>query len=155
MHRPFLFVSLSLTTALTLAACQNLPQSGSQRQQPQVFRAARAAIPIDTALGESLAPNEAALTESIETVTLQGMQKEAAKFPMTRDVHAKQHGCVRAFVDVDVTALPPQHRVGVFAHNQTYPAWIRYSNGMGKAKADADGDVRGFGLKLMGVPGAK
>lgn len=145
----------ALAGALTLAACQSLPQNTPQRQQLQAFRATRAPIQLDTALGEQLAPNEQALTEDIQTAILAGMQKDAGTFPVTRDVHAKHHGCVKSFVEVNNAALPPQLRVGVFAHNQAYPGWIRFSNGQGHPKPDADGDVRGFGLKLMGVPGLK
>ena len=147
--------SFLLATGAILAACQSLPQNTPQRQQLQSFRASRAPMPLDTALGEVAAPNEEALTAEIESAILTGMKKEAGNFPMTRDVHAKHHGCVKSFTEINNAALPPQLRVGVFAHNQAYPSWIRFSNGQGKPKADADGDVRGFGLKLMGVPGAK
>lgn len=148
-------LSLALAAALTLAACQAQPQNLAQRQQVQSFQAQSTPIQLDTALGEQLAPNEKQLTEDIQTAILTGMQKEAGTVPMTRDVHAKHHGCVKSFVDIDNSALPPQLRVGVFARNQSYPSWIRFSNGQGHPKPDADGDVRGFALKLMGVPGAK
>lgn len=142
-------------TALSLVACQSVPQPTPERNQLASFRAQRASIPIDTQLGEAAVANEAALTEEIGTVILKGLQKEAGKFPMTRDVHAKHHGCVKSFFEVNNAALPQQLRVGVFARNQSYPSWIRFSNGQGKPKNDIDGDIRGFGLKLMGVPGAK
>lgn len=150
-------LSLLGLTASTLLACQSLPQNSPQRQQVASFQAggSRAPIQLDTALGEVMAPNEAALTAEIETSILKGMQKQQGSYPMTRDVHAKHHGCVKSFVSVDNSALPAPLRVGVFAQNKTYPSWIRFSNGQGVPKADADGDVRGFGLKLMGVPGPK
>lgn len=145
-----------LASALTLVACQNPPQSGNARQQLQSFRAGSSnPIPIDSALGEQLAPNEAALTQEIETSILSKLQKQVGQFPMTRDVHAKQHGCVKSFFEVNSAALPPQYRVGVFAQNKVFPSWVRFSNGQGEPKPDAAGDVRGFGLKLMGVPGEK
>lgn len=147
--------ALLLTSALTLTACAGLPQNLPPRQQLQGFSAQRAPIQLDTALGEKLAPNEAQLTSEIETSILTALQKESGKFPMTRDVHAKHHGCVKSFTEINNASLPPQLRVGVFASNKTYPSWIRFSNGQGKPQADDKGDVRGFGLKLMGVPGQK
>lgn len=151
----FGLMAATALTLFTLGGCQSLPQN-TPRQQLTAFRAgAPANIPLDTALGEVAAPNEAALTEEIEVSILTALQKEAGKFPMTRDVHAKHHGCVKAFFDADGSALPPALRVGVFAAPKSYPSWVRFSNGQGKPKPDADGDVRGFGLKLMGVPGPK
>jgi len=52
--------------------------------------------------------------------------------------------------------LPPALRVGVFAQNQSFPAWLRFSNGGSDPNVpDTKGDIRGMAIKLMGVPGKK
>jgi len=74
---------------------------------------------------------------------------------MTRDVHAKQHGCVRADFTVDKD-VPAELRAGVFAEpGKEYAAWIRFSNGGPKVQDDRAADARGMAVKLMGVDGEK
>ena len=81
---------------------------------------------------------------------------------MQRDAHPKQHGCARAYVDIDSSALPAQYRVGIFSAPTNgsklsrYEAWSRFSNGSptGAHGADLEKDIRGFALKLMNVNGA-
>ena len=75
--------------------------------------------------------------------------------PMRRDVHAKQHGCVKAIFEIQNQNLPPELRVGIFARNQNFPAWIRFSNSSGTPKSDSAIDARGMAIKLMNVPGSK
>jgi len=74
--------------------------------------------------------------------------------PATRGLHAKGR-CLRAEFTVDNAALPSELRVGLFADNASYPAWVRFSNGNPHVQADAEGDVRAMAIKLMGVPGEK
>jgi catalase len=71
-----------------------------------------------------------------------------------RDAHAKAHGCVRAEFRVD-SPLPTDLRQGIFQDGRSYKAWIRYSNGAGRAAKDSDDDARGMAIKLLGVPGSK
>lgn len=72
-----------------------------------------------------------------------------------RDAHPKSHGCVKAFVEVE-QGLDARHQVGVFASpGKVYPAWIRVSNGSFNIQSDLVGDIRGFALKVMDVPGDK
>ena len=71
-----------------------------------------------------------------------------------RDAHPKHHGVVRATLEVE-PALPEEYRFGVFAAQQSYPAWVRFSNGSGEVQADHLPDGRGVGLKLMNVAGTK
>lgn len=145
----------ALAAGMVLTACRSPSQSSPEHLQLQAFRASGEPMDIDSALGEKQAPDEQALIDEIQTAILTGMQKNPDHSPMTRDVHAKHHGCVKSLVEITHEALPPQLRVGVFALNQRYPAWIRFSNGQSKPQADAKGDIRGFGLKLMEVPGLK
>ncbi len=74
--------------------------------------------------------------------------------PSTRGLHAKGR-CLRVDFTVDASGLPPELRVGVFAENTTFPAWVRFSNGDPHVQADAEGDVRAMAIKLMDVPGEK
>ncbi|HEY4158702.1 MAG TPA: hypothetical protein VGM29_11420, partial [Polyangiaceae bacterium] len=46
-------------------------------------------------------------------------------------------------------------RVGLFAHEHSYPAYVRFSNGASRSQADKAPDARGFAVKLVGVPGKK
>lgn len=72
-----------------------------------------------------------------------------------RDAHPKAHGCVKAFVEVE-QGLDPRDQVGVFSQpGKVYPAWVRLSNGSFSMQSDLVGDIRGFALKLMEVPGEK
>jgi catalase len=65
---------------------------------------------------------------------------------------------VKAFFNVDSTALPPDLRVGVFAPDMEskFAAWVRFSNGDpdGEHSKDLDKDIRGMAVKLMNVPGS-
>src|SRR5207247_2181951 len=65
-----------------------------------------------------------------------------------RDAHAKAHGCVRAEFKVD-EKLPGDLRRGLFQEGKTYKAWIRFSNGSGRAGPDSKGDGRGMAVKLI------
>lgn len=71
-----------------------------------------------------------------------------------RAVHAKSHGCVLGRFTVEPD-LPPELKVGVFGSAQSYPVWLRYSNGATKPQSDFIPDVRAVALKLMNVPGKK
>jgi hypothetical protein len=71
-----------------------------------------------------------------------------------RDVHVKGHAAVQAEFTVDPD-LPDDLKIGVFKDARTYPAWIRLSNASHVPSDDIKGDIRGFALKLVGVPGKK
>jgi hypothetical protein len=66
-----------------------------------------------------------------------------------RESHGKQHGCLRAKVDVTADAGP-----STFTKGKSYPAWIRISNGGQYQKDDKSTHIsRGFALKMMNVEG--
>jgi hypothetical protein len=73
---------------------------------------------------------------------------------LRRGVHVKMHGLMRAEFTVP-PGLPPELRVGLFAHPATYRAWVRFSNSSDSIKPDGKGDILGMAIKLMGVPGRK
>lgn len=71
-----------------------------------------------------------------------------------RDVHGKGIAALKAQFTVDLD-IPPELRHGVFAEPKSYPCWVRLSNGAQHAARDNKRDIRGFAIKLMGVPGYK
>lgn len=102
------------------------------------------------------APNEAEYIQSlVETLTAQ-IQKDYPTGIMRRDAHPKPHGIVHAEFSVEPN-LPENLRVGVFKEVKTFPCWIRFSNsgGTGGIHPDKNPDVRGMGIKLIGVEGEK
>ena len=68
-----------------------------------------------------------------------------------RESHGKAQGCLRARFDVTTRT-----GAGVFAEDASYPAWIRLSNGGAFQKSDKSKHIsRGWGIKLLGVPGTR
>ncbi len=111
---------------------------------------------IDAKLGEKRWSDEEALTERIAELVQRSISDRYPK-PGTarRDAHPKSHGCVHAQFVVE-PALPLSLAQGVFIPGVAYKAWLRFSNGNGDpTRPDSDGDGRGVGIKLMGVPGNK
>lgn len=102
------------------------------------------------------APQDEAVDREIVALTLAALKKERGEArPMTRDVHAKAHGCVRATFTV-AQDVPADYRSGVLAEpGRSYPAWIRFSSGSSELRPDKKSDARGMAIKLMGVEGEK
>ncbi|WP_339868143.1 SRPBCC family protein [uncultured Algoriphagus sp.] len=73
---------------------------------------------------------------------------------MLRQVHTKMHGCVKATFAIEKN-LPKELKVGVFAVEKDYHAWVRFSNGNTAPQKDKKKDIRGVAIKLLGVPGEK
>jgi hypothetical protein len=86
------------------------------------------------------------LREVAESRFLQGL---TYRFPNT-----KSHAAVRGEFIVD-PGLPEEFRIGVFREPRRYPAWIRFSSTLPQSLPDMVRDLRGIGLKLMGVEGPK
>ena len=80
------------------------------------------------------------------------MYKKNAK--QLRQIHPKMNGFVKAEFIVEKD-LPQEYRIGLFKEAKAYPAWIRFSNGDTKPLPDWKKDIRGFGIKIMDVPGDK
>ena len=114
------------------------------------------AAALDTWLGESLWPDEAAVTAQIAADLGAAVRtRYPPGTPARRDAHPKAHGCVRATFRV-ADDLAPDLAVGVFVPGKSYETVIRFSNGNPDAtRADAKGDARGMAIKLIGVPGDK
>ena len=80
--------------------------------------------------------------------------KQAKKGAMSRALHLKGHAGVRAEVRTR-DGLPPAYAVGIFARAGSFPAYVRFSSAAARTLPDKAGDVRGFALKIVGVPGKK
>lgn len=84
------------------------------------------------------------------------MQKKSKDGIMTRDAHAKSHGCLKAKFEVNNKELPENLRLGMFKNNQSYDAWVRFSNNDHlPIRRDNEYDLRGMSIKVMGVLGPK
>lgn len=72
----------------------------------------------------------------------------------TRSVHAKSHGLLVGELTV-LDGLPPNYAQGIFAQPGAFPAVMRLSTTPGDVLDDKVSTPRGFGLKLLSVPGAR
>ncbi|HXK20352.1 MAG TPA: catalase [Polyangiaceae bacterium] len=107
------------------------------------------------AFGETLAADEAERFRGFaeEIAAIQSARTATSGGKPERALHAKQH--VGAVGELVVKA-PETARSGVFSMSgKSWPVYVRFSNGSGRHQPDATPDVRGFALKLVGVPGAK
>ena len=147
-----LFVFTPLVFALT--GCSETLHS--QRTIPIKISSESITYPeVDTVLGEKLQPNEDVLAQNIAQVIEKSIREQYTVGNALRDAHPKAHGCVRAEFHVSKN-IPVQFAKGVFIPDQSYQAWIRFSNASNDASsADIDKDARGIAIKLLGVSGTK
>lgn len=107
------------------------------------------------AFGETIAPDEAERFRGFaqEIAAIQSARAAEAPGKTGRALHEKQHlGAVGELV----VKAPETARSGVFAMSgKSWPVYVRFSNGSSRHQADKEPDVRGFALKLVGVPGQK
>lgn len=152
IHFRVLFVFTPLVFALT--GCSETLHS--QRTIPIKISSESIAYPeVDTVLGEKLQPNEDVLAQNIAQVIEKSIREQYTAGNALRDAHPKAHGCVRAEFHVSKN-IPAQFAKGVFIPDQSYQAWIRFSNASNDASsADIDKDARGIAIKLLGVSGEK
>lgn len=110
---------------------------------------------IDPVLGEKLQPNEELIAHNIAQVIEKSIREQYRAGNALRDAHPKAHGCVRAEFHVSKN-IPTQLTKGIFIPDQTYQAWIRFSNASNDASnADINKDARGIAIKILGVTGQK
>lgn len=152
IHFRMLFVFTPLVFALT--GCSETLHS--QRTIPIKTSSESIAYPeVDTVLGEKLQPNEDVLAQNIAQVIEKSIREQYTAGNALRDAHPKAHGCVRAEFHVSKN-IPAQFAKGIFIPDQSYQAWIRFSNASNDASsADIDKDARGIAIKLLGVSGEK
>jgi Dyp-type peroxidase family len=111
--------------------------------------------PLDPLARESIPPDEDVFTKRLTALLKDKVTRDYPAGTSTRrDAHAKHHGCVKAEFIVEPD-LDPELRVGVFRRPRTYQAWVRFSNQDGVPRPDAQKDIRGMAIKLMGVEGEK
>lgn len=107
------------------------------------------------ALGQECIPeNEAEYIDKIIVSMRELLEKSYPTGPMKRAFHPKIHGLVKANFIVEPN-LPEELKVGLFAEEQTYQAWVRFSNAKRKPQKDIKKDIRGMAIKLVDVPGEK
>jgi hypothetical protein len=81
------------------------------------------------------------------------MQKhKSQRYGNGRAFHRKQILALRARLEV-LPDLPAHARQGLFARPGGFDAWIRLSNGSVDVGSDRKPDIRGFGLRVLGVEG--
>ncbi|WP_296524463.1 catalase family protein [Acinetobacter oleivorans] len=151
-HFRVLFVFTPLVFALT--GCSDALYS--QKTTPVKTSSENITYPkIDPFLGEKLQPNEEVLAQNIAQVIEKSIREQYTAGNALRDAHPKTHGCVRAEFHVSKN-IPTQLAKGIFIPDQTYQAWIRFSNASNDASnADINKDARGIAIKLLGVSGDK
>jgi len=151
-HFRILFVFTPLVFALT--GCSDALYY--QKTTPVKTSSENVVYPkIDPFLGEKLQPNEEVLAQNIAQVIEKSIREQYTAGNALRDAHPKAHGCIRAEFHVSKN-IPTQFAKGVFIPDQSYQAWIRFSNASNDAtSADIDKDARGIAIKLLGVPGQK
>jgi hypothetical protein len=104
---------------------------------------------------ERIAPDEAAITDSIIELMAAYMRTHDRPGGYQRVGQTKTYGVVRGEVVIR-DDVPDALRAGIFARAQTYPAWVRFSNAGPNSPPDIDDiGVVSIGVKLMGVPGTK
>jgi hypothetical protein len=106
--------------------------------------------------GEVWGPEEDALAKRILESSVETARKNASGGIVRRDAHPKHHGCVRAQWKTGNVESKVGRQAGIFSETGAeYDAWVRFSNGSpsGATASDADADVRGLAVKLMGVKG--
>lgn len=111
---------------------------------------------------EQIPPDECDQIKEITELTVALLnQRYPGNLQRRRNVHPKDHGCVKATFEVDA-CLPASLHVGIFSQpGRQYDAWIRFSNctaAVGsdvslKANGDRKHESRGMAIKLMGVQG--
>jgi hypothetical protein len=98
------------------------------------------------------AADEAMLVDELIPLLERLIEKSFLTGTTYRDTHAKGHAAVRATFTVEPD-LPQELKVGLFATQREYPAWVRFSNLDPTPRDDRRRDVRGLAIKLMDVDG--
>jgi hypothetical protein len=103
---------------------------------------------------EKVAADEDRMIRDMAGFLQEKMSKDYPKGQIRRDAHPKNLACLQAEFTIEPN-IPAELKVGIFAAQQTYPAWIRISSASSKIQSDKVKDVRGFAIKIMGVEGER
>ena len=99
---------------------------------------------------DTVSPDEAALT----TEFVEFLKTASAKRYPSGTMKRFNQGRQTAFVQADFIVpegLPEAHRVGLFASQRTYPAWIRFANAA--SDSDKEREIRGMSIQVTNVDG--
>ena len=107
-----------------------------------------------TAWKENIEPDEATQFAGFATRIQEIIKKLNKDGDPHRGFHAKPHGAMSGELKI-LPGLPEYAQFGMFKDAKTYPCYVRFSNGVGVQVSDARPDVRGFAVKVVGVPGKK
>jgi catalase len=104
---------------------------------------------------ETIAPNEEEIFQKYAEPFKQLQIKKSNIYGKGRGLHRKQLLGLHAKLEV-LKDIPEYAKVGLFAKQGTYDAFVRLSNGGMDKKPDSVPDIRGFAIKVLGlnVPGA-
>jgi hypothetical protein len=108
--------------------------------------------PPSTQWQETIEPGEDDRFDGFAKQLVAMQKKKSAKYGNGRALHRKQVTGLDASLEV-FGELPETARHGLFAKPATYEARVRLSNGSMERQADSRGDIRGFGIKILGVSG--
>lgn len=146
---------LSLSVFSTLISCSSNMEKQKEYFSENNFKSSYSYTSMEEDLGEVSSKDERRIIKEVEKSIVRALSKQYQTGLVKRDAHTKHHGCVRATFKVNPN-LAPEYKVGVFANNNEYKAWIRFSNGSNDGnKPDIEDDARGMAVKLMGVEGKK
>lgn len=113
-------------------------------------------IPDNTELGkEYKKAGEDEIAQATSNLVLSSIKKLYPEGKtVLRDAHPYSHGCLKGSFQVQ-PGLSKELSQGLFSKPDTWPVWMRFSNGTTKNTPDTTGGIRGIGIKLMGVAGKK
>jgi catalase len=106
---------------------------------------------------ETVPADEESQIREIAALTVQLMKQRYTDTRPLRNVHPKDHGCVKASFAVN-RDIPDEYRRGIFSEaGRVYAAMVRFSNATASIQSDvgADGQAssRGFAIKIFDVEG--
>ncbi len=93
-----------------------------------------------------------AIQRVIQALELILARSQAKSGQFRADVHVKTHGYAQGEFNV-LPNLPDELAQGLFEHDGTYAAVVRFSNSASQIQADAIPDGRGMAVKVLGVKG--
>jgi hypothetical protein len=103
---------------------------------------------------ETVTPDEASLTNAIEALMKQKMERDYAVGNTKRGSQPKTTALLQAQFSVEAD-IPEELKVGLFRHAKTYSAWIRMGNSHDRPQSDKKKDIRCFSIKVMEAEGRK
>jgi hypothetical protein len=111
-------------------------------------------MPPATDWKEVIADGEADRFEGYAKMFGEIQRRHASAGTIARALHAKANLAAEAELEV-LDDIPDDAKLGMFARSAKYRALVRYSNGSARPQRDDKPDVRGFAVKVIGVPGKK